>query len=32
MDTPGFKEENKIKPEVTKIIEGSSTLFTPDQV
>lgn len=31
MDTPGFKEENKIKPEVTKIIEGSSTLFTPDQ-
>jgi 3-dehydrosphinganine reductase len=29
MDSPGFESENKTKPEITKQIEGSSTLVSP---
>eukprot|EP00743_Colponemidia_sp_Colp-15_P006429 GILK01006919.1.p1 GENE.GILK01006919.1~~GILK01006919.1.p1 ORF type:complete len:327 (-),score=45.05 GILK01006919.1:24-1004(-) len=31
MDTPGFAEENKQKPEDTRLIEGGGKLFTADQ-
>ncbi|XP_032231793.2 3-ketodihydrosphingosine reductase isoform X2 [Nematostella vectensis] len=31
-DTPGFENENKEKPEETKLICGSAGLFSPDQV
>lgn len=31
IDSPGFVEENKIKPDETKEIEGKSTLFHPDE-
>ncbi|KAJ3282125.1 3-dehydrosphinganine reductase [Blyttiomyces sp. JEL0837] len=29
MDTPGFKHENEIKPEITAQIEGTSSTTTP---
>jgi hypothetical protein len=29
MDTPGFENENKQKPEITKEIEGASSTATP---
>lgn len=32
MDTEGFAEEEKTKPEITRIIEGSSKPLDPDQV
>lgn len=31
MDTPGFEEENKIKPRVTRLIEGASDLYSSSQ-
>lgn len=31
-DTPGFEEENRTKPEETKLICATAGLFTPDQV
>lgn len=30
MDTPGFEEENKSKPKITKEIEGASTPVSPE--
>jgi len=32
IDTPGFQEEQKSKPQETKIIEGASSLIPPDKV
>ena len=31
-DTPGFEEENKCKPEETKLISETAGLFQPEQV
>ncbi|KAJ9067307.1 hypothetical protein DSO57_1000887 [Entomophthora muscae] len=31
MDTPGFEEENRNKPEVTKLIEGTADLYSASQ-